>query len=69
MPRIDFADSDKEADQLVSYWASKIEALNATAVAGVTKKSVAKGKWSIELEVYVPQNSEAFKDFMRRFGR
>lgn len=66
---IDYADLQQEIDKLVSYWSEKIRSLGAESVAGVTKKNYAKGKWAVDLIVYVSEDSKAYQDFIKRFGR
>jgi hypothetical protein len=67
MPAIDFADNEADADRLVNYWASKITAIGAQDIAGVTKERYKPNGWRINVEVYVPEDSAAYRDFMKRF--
>jgi hypothetical protein len=70
MPIIDSAHSEKSAQQLVSYWAGKIRSMGAEDIAGVIMICTNRknDEWDIVLDVYVDQDSEAFRDFMRRIS-
>lgn len=76
MPVIDHVENpddpdaaERQAERLEQYWLGKIRALGAQEIAGVGKMSKGKGKWDIVLDVQVPKDSQAYKDFMRRFSR
>lgn len=64
---IDHASSAWEATRQLNYWAAVIRGLGAEEIAGVSVEKYAKGKWGIRLHAYVSRDSQAFKDFMRRF--
>ena len=69
MPIIDSTESEAAADRLLDYWTGKIRSMGAEGIAGVRKVSTnrLRDEWDIELEVYVAEDSAAFKDFMKRF--
>lgn len=70
MPDIEETHDEDEAHRILRYWQDQLDRLGGSGIAEITMKHTRPGgvdTWIIELYVWVSEDSQAYKDFMRNW--
>lgn len=71
MPAIEEVHDEAEANRIYNYWRDQLIRMGATSIAGVymkqTNRKPGRETWEVGVELYVSEDSEAYRNFMREW--